>query len=413
MPLDKGNTMKQITIVGIGMGNEKTLTIEAAEAIKNAEVLIGAKRMIGERAADGQQCAYVYLPNEVKAAVEGSTCERFAILMSGDTGFYSATKQLRDVLDEYEVKVLPGISSVSYFSSKIGLSWDDCYLLSRHGREGDLVGAVRTHEKTFSLTANNVPQLCKELVEVGLDEVTVYIGERLSYEDEAIHTGKPSEFVDQTFASVSVIMVVNPNWNNTLRIGIDDEEFIRAKVPMTKSEVRAVIMSKLQIKPGTVVYDIGAGTGSVSIEMALNNPNGMVYAVEHKEAAVELIGQNKEKFQVGNLEIIHGAAPEAMEGLPEPSSVFIGGSSGNMEQILANICKASGRVRIVASAIALETLSEVISLYDKFGLQEVDIAQVSVAKAKKVARYNMMMGQNPIYIISGTKETSYEKSRLN
>ena len=190
--------------------------------------------------------------------------------------------------------------------------------------------------------------------------------------------------------------------NDCLTHGIRDEEFLRDKVPITKEEVRTVSLSKLRLSENSVCYDVGAGTGSVAIEMALRAYKGKVYAIEKKELAVELLKKNKEQFQADNLEIIEGFAPEAMEGLEVPTHAFIGGSSGNMKEIMELLLKKNPKVRMVINCIALESVSEALECLKSLPVSDTEIVQMTVGKSKTVGRYHMMMGENPIYIISCT-----------
>ena len=168
---------------------------------------------------------------------------------------------------------------------------------------------------------------------------------------------------------------------------------------MTKSSVRAVSISKLEIKPDDICYDIGAGTGSVSIEMALLCPKGKVYAVEKKSDAAELIEENAVKFMADNLEVIQGEAPVALDGLPKADKVFIGGSSGNIAEIIRK-CDCP---KVVVNAITLETLEGTLKAFDEQGYTY-EVTQISAAYGRKVAGYNMMTAQNPVFVISGEKE---------
>ena len=147
-------------------------------------------------------------------------------------------------------------------------------------------------------------------------------------------------------------------------------------------------------------YEVGAGTGSVSVEMALRAWMGQVYAIEKKEDALALLKENKKKFAVDNLVIIPGVAPEAMTELPAPTHAFIGGSSGNMQDIINLLLEKNPKVRIVINCITLETVTEAMNAIRDFGLEDVDIVQLAAARSKSIGRYHMMMGENPIYIIS-------------
>ena len=167
---------------------------------------------------------------------------------------------------------------------------------------------------------------------------------------------------------------------------------------MTESEVRAVSVSKLRLTEDAVVYDIGAGTGSVSVELALNCPKGRVYAVECREDAAELIEKNRRRFALSNLEVVRGMAPEAMADLPAPTHAFIGGSSGNMAQIVACLLDKNPRVRIVINAIALESIGEIAQIMAQFGFDDAEVVQMNLSRSRKAGRVHLMTALNPITI---------------
>lgn len=184
---------------------------------------------------------------------------------------------------------------------------------------------------------------------------------------------------------------------------IADKEFIRGEVPMTKQEVRAVSVAKLNLFEDSVLIDVGAGTGSVGIEAATYLKKGKVFAVERKFEAVELIKQNIEKFGIKNLEIIHGTAPDDLS-IKKFDRMFVGGSGGNLEEIIKYFIKyGDEKSIIVINAIALETLSKVQNIFEKYKIKNAEIVNISVSRGKKIGGYTMMYGENPIYIISGEK----------
>ena len=202
------------------------------------------------------------------------------------------------------------------------------------------------------------------------------------------------------FEGLCAVLVENPSYCKAAGMHLKDEEFIRGKVPMTKSEVRSVSIAELELTEDAIVYDIGAGTGSVSIEIARAGEQIRVYAIEKNPEGVELIDQNRKKFKTDGVRIIEGLAPHAMEDLEAPTHAFIGGSSGNLREIVRLLQKKNPDVRIVINAISLETVSEVMGLVEEGILPDAEILQVSAAKSKVLGRYHMMMGQNPVYIIS-------------
>lgn len=178
-----------------------------------------------------------------------------------------------------------------------------------------------------------------------------------------------------------------------------DELFVRGDVPMTKSEVRAVCISKLELDPDSILYDIGAGTGSVSVEASVYLTNGKVFAVEKKPEAQELIEANRKKFNADCITVVKGTAPDALSGLETATHVFLGGTSGNLEEVLDLVLRENPNVRIVANFIALESLTDMLLWLKKHSI-EAEIVQMQVSRAKTAGSYHMMMGQNPVYIIS-------------
>ncbi len=178
-----------------------------------------------------------------------------------------------------------------------------------------------------------------------------------------------------------------------------DEDFIRGKIPMTKSEIRAISLSKLEWKRDSIIYDIGAGTGSVSVEAALAACEGRVFAFECREEGCDLIRQNAERFGVNNLTVVRGMAPETFQGFPVPDCALIGGSGGFLEKILDQLFILNPEIRVVLNIISLETLAQAVSYFENHGL-EPEVVSVTVAKAEKTGRYHLMKGQNPVYVIS-------------
>ena len=399
-----GFTLSQkISLVGIGMGAEKTLTLEGKKALNEAELLIGAKRMTEAVQKPGQMVLHEYRSEKIVEYIrEHPKYRTVAIALSGDVGFYSGAKKLINQLDG-NVEVICGISSVVYFMSKIGLSWDDAKIVSAHGRNCNLISLICHNPKVFSIlgTEDGVAVLASRLVYYGMGDVTLYVGENLSYENEKIFHDKAANLTEYRGDALSVVTACNEKATPMSAVhGISDGEFLRGKAPMTKEEVRTVSLSKLRLSEDSVCYDVGAGTGSVSVEMALRAWMGQVYAIEKKEDALALLKENKKKFAVDNLVIIPGVAPEAMTELPAPTHAFIGGSSGNMQDIINLLLEKNPKVRIVINCITLETVTEAMNAIRDFGLEDVDIVQLAAARSKSIGRYHMMMGENPIYIIS-------------
>ena len=399
-----------ITLLGIGMGSEETLTIQGKKAAENADLIIGAKRLADAVCQAGKPVLYEYRSNVIAEYIKAHPeYENIVIALSGDVGFYSGAKKLLEAIrsshqpEESNIEVICGISSVVYFMSKIGLSWDDAKITSAHGKNCNLISMIRENPKVFSIlgTGDAVAKLAQKLVEYGMGEVSLYVGENLSYEEERIFVKNAWELTDYDGRALSVVCAVNKQAKQAFTThGLPDESFIRGKAPMTKEEVRCVSLFKLQLKKDSVCYDVGAGTGSVSVEMAVRADQGQVFAIEKKEEAAVLLAENKRKFAVDNLEIIKGEAPSAMEELPAPTHAFIGGSSGNLKEIVALLLKKNEKVRMVVNCITLETISEAIELLKEYQFEVQEVVQLAAARGKKLGSYHLMMGENPIYIIT-------------
>lgn len=396
-----------ITLLGIGMGSRETLTIQGQKTLEKADLVIGARRMADSVKLPHHQVFYEYRSESIAEYIETHPeFEHVVVALSGDVGFFSGAKRLLELLGE-ETEVICGISSVAYFMAKAGLSWDDAKIVSAHGRSCNLMSLIRHHRKVFSIlgTADGVAKLAAKLEEYGMGEVILHVGENLSYENEKIISAPARELTDYKGDALSVVCALHEQAvPMPATHGITDEEFIRGKAPMTKEEVRTVSLSKLKLTEESVCYDVGAGTGSVSVEMALRAHQGMVYAIEKKEEAAMLLLENKKKFAADNLEIIRGTAPEALEELPAPTHAFIGGSSGNLREILQVLLKKNENVRIVINCITLETISEALAAVREFAFEETEVVQLCASRAKELGRYHLMMGENPIYIITCQKK---------
>ncbi|MCC6095810.1 MAG: precorrin-6y C5,15-methyltransferase (decarboxylating) subunit CbiE [Eubacterium sp.] len=411
--------MSEIAVIGIGMGTREGLTAEAASYIRGADLLIGARRMLADIADPEKDTCEEYLPAKIAQAIAAHPdAVRIAVLMSGDVGFFSGAKKLYGALEtclgsKYSIRVMPGISSVVYFCSQLHMAWEDVKLTSMHGTSCNIIGEICRHHSVFSIlgTEDGAAEICRKLISYDLNQVTVHIGENLGYPDEKITSGKPMDFSDYQASPLSVILLENPDPDLVVTSGVPDAAFLRDKVPMTKEEVRAVSICKLRLTERSVVYDIGAGSGSCSVEAALRAVQGRVYAIEKNPAAVRLLYSNKLKFRVDNMEIIEGSAPEALQDLPVPTHAFLGGTGGNMEEILRLLLQKNPNIRVVLNAITLETVSQALEILKKLPFAEPDIACISVAKSKKAGPYHMMMGQNPVYVI--TTEGIAAQSKLS
>ena len=395
--------VKKITVLGAGTGNPGSMTLDGENACREADLLIGSKRILESLSRFRKESAAAILPQDIARIIGESSAEKIVVAMSGDTGFYSGTKKLLPYLAEYRTEVLPGISSVSAFCSRIGASWDDAVLASTHGRSCNFVSKIRRNPKLILLSGGEegVNEILRTLCEYGLGQVFVTVGENISGENERITRGTAEELRDRSFDSLSVLLLENPCAKDSPRTqGHPDEDFIRGEVPMTKQEVRAVTLAKLRLTKDAVSWDVGAGTGSVSMEMAECCEDGVVYAIERKEEACSLIEENKRRLGVSNVEVVFGKAPECLRELPAPTHVFVGGSSGNLREILEAALQKNPSVRIVMNTVTAETFAEAVTAMKTLPVKNPEIVQLCVARGRKVGPYQMMTAQNPVSVIS-------------
>ncbi len=429
-----------ISLIGIGMDGERTLTIEAKRYIEEADLIYGASRMIDSVAYLNPKALYkkMYISKDIlddikKQLSSTNEVKNIAILYSGDTGFYSGASKMRDYIlnDEFikeriELKTLPGISSLSMMAARCNISYENIEIISSHGVSEDiwekkLKNALAEDKNIFLITSGRGDVRC--IIDIACHvskEYLIYLGRNLSYEDEEITVINSKDFnikdIDDTEGLYSIIIKRVPddriyddendkNIDDLNILGLRDEEFLRdEKTPMTKEEVREIIVSKLRLRDGDILFDIGSGTGSIAIQASMLK-DIEVYAVEEKTSSCLLIKKNIEKFGCRKISIFNDRASNVIDSFPMPDALFIGGSGGELEEIIAKLNSKKNedkrrKIRVVISTVTLETEMEIYDLIKKYEPEDLDIVEVNISKARKLGRYNLMKAENPIKIIS-------------
>ena len=404
-----GEFYMKISLIGAGPGKESFITLEGEKLIKEADILIGADRILHTFGNDKLTFNIVKAEDIVSRIKNTGVGKNVAVLLTGDPGFFSSARKLFKLLDGdeslkgTEINVVPGISSLQYFLENLHLSWENVVYTSLHGRKANIIGYIRDNPKVFSLFGGGeeIRETAEKLHYYGMDQVKIIIGERLSYPDENIIFTLPKRLLDEGTVpdKLSAALFINENALTRDSGSIADEEFVRGDVPMTKEEVRTLSLSKLRLNKDSVVYDIGAGSGSVSVEAALKAFDGEVFAIEKKDAAIELIKANKRKFAADNIKIVQGTAPEALSELPPPDRVFIGGSGGRIGEIFDTLLKKNPDVRMVLNAVSLDTLAEVNSLIKERSLKS-RVTLANIARAEDIGGHSIMKSLNPVYIVT-------------
>lgn len=407
--------MRKVTIIGAGPGNPELLSRAALDAIDIADVVIGAHRALAgiDVPPDVVRCELVKTADIVAALTDAASWQRAVVVMTGDVGLFSGTRRLVEALSGdalLDVRVIPGISSASYLAARLARPWQDWRFASAHGVACDIVAEAERAGELFLATSGgeDPSRLSGELVQAGFGDARVTVAERLSYPDERITCATASEIAGQTFDDLNVMLIefaggagspAGSRWPYASS-GIPDELFIRGDVPMTKQEVRAVALAKLRLTATDTVWDVGAGTGSVSIEAALVARAGSVWAVERNAAGVRLIRENADAFGCGNVHAVPGVAPDALAKLPVPDAVFVGGSAGELPSIVEAALEKNSQVRLCVPCVTVETLTEACALLSGSRFKGFEACQVSAARAEAVGSHHLMKAQNPVFLVS-------------
>lgn len=407
--------MTRLTIIGIGPGSAEYFMPAARNRMRRAHTVIAAKRILPMLREVCGAVETEFLPmgkiKDTLEMIDGLLREEkeVALIVSGDPLMYSLYKTIlnQEISAGWEMEVIPGIGSMQMLGAAFGESMEDARLVSVHGRSrtpGSLALCVTENPKVFFLCSKEQGPawLSQIMLDYHLDDVEVFAGANLSYEDQILESGSPAEMVEKKFPSLCVAMIKNPNPRPVTRsCCLSDEDFERGRTPMTKEEIRVLILHKMKIHPDDVIWDIGAGTGSVSVECARQAPFGQVHSVERDETAVHLIEKNRDKFELDNLFIYQGDAAERTADLPAPDKVFIGGSGGKLGEIMKNIAAFDREIRVTVSAVTLETIAEAGEILENYDA-DYDVIQATVGRGRKIGSYHIMDTNNPVMIFTAT-----------
>ncbi|HEV3121392.1 MAG TPA: precorrin-6y C5,15-methyltransferase (decarboxylating) subunit CbiE [Isosphaeraceae bacterium] len=342
---------QKIVIVGIGDDGLAGLTEMARRVVQDADVLLGAPSTL--ELLEGLPARKVALDSDMPAALrqvrEALSARRPVLVSSGDPLFYGIARYLCDRLGKEQFEVVPHVSSMQLAFARVKESWEDAYLTSLAGRPIEaVIDRIRTAEKVGLFSSDEHPpgRVAKTLLDHGIDYFRAYVCENLGSPDERVTQAELAELDTMEFAPLNVMILVRkPNRPDRARgggryrlFGNPDDAFAQSQPKrglITQAEVRSIALAQLDVRPTSVVWDIGAGSGSVAIEAAQLAHQGMVYAIEPEPGDLALIQANAEAFGVPNLRPIAGSAPEALENLPVPDAIFVGGTGRQVGAVLS------------------------------------------------------------------------------
>ncbi|KIH76336.1 precorrin-6Y C5,15-methyltransferase (decarboxylating) [Geoalkalibacter ferrihydriticus] len=402
---------KKIYVIGAGVEGHEGFGSRSLDLIAQAAVLIGGERQLalfpehpGRKVAIGNNLAEV-------VDLLTKTQEPTVVLTSGDPLFFSIGRYLLRNLPSADLEFLPNVSSVQYAFAKIKEPWDDAVFISAHGRGlKKAVDRIVANDKAAVLTDEiNTPKaIAEELTARGRDGYAAYLCEELGTTRERILATDVKGLLEIEAAPLNVLILIKEydaegdSYIPTL--GIPDEAFAAVKKLITKEEVRVIALAKLQLRHDMTLWDIGAGSGSVSIEADHLLPNGRIFAIERNAQCLQFIRENLRKFNARNVSLVEGMAPDCLETLPDPDRVFIGGSGGNLWSILQAV---DGRLpadgRIVLNAITLDTLTSATEFFDNAGY-EVEVTAVNISRTRPLTDYKMFEANNPVFVITASKK---------
>lgn len=506
-PIKRPDT--DVSLIGMGMGSYDSLTEEAIEAMTGADVILGADRMIrqyrmifgyaeagidesGRLPATGRDTGIIsegklmevmYKPSDITDYLESIVASSdmsktfdkkrisVAVLFSGDSGFYSGCRGVYEALTDtgiyregrLHIRIIPGISSVSYLASVTGRAYDTAYICSMHGKGRESIyrtaSHVRIERDVYTLTSGyeDVLKLARILTDCGMGACRITVGFNLSLDDEKIISGTAEELYKESDSDSYVkkdihtrngdcsrskcdiagagmsgyvsrklctCHIYNPApCDKAVSAGLASKEFIRGSVPMTKEEVRTVTIDKLQLKPDSTVLDLGCGTGSVSVEIGRLIPDGMVYAIDRNQEAVDLTKKNVLKHRLPNVLVYKGEITDILDrickgedtkasgdgGLSTPAQIthaFIGGSGGRLSSILDMLKSMNPSMRIVVNAITERTKDTLKEWIEVNGISDVEVVRIQTDRGSAGALHEDMQAENGVYIYSfgtGTK----------
>ncbi len=403
--------MKRIYVIGAGVEGQEGFSRRVLELVGQAELLLGGER---------QLALFPDFPGE-KIAIDGDlggiverlkgTAKRAVVLASGDPLFFGIGRYLLRNLPEAELEFVPNVSSVQYAFAKIKEPWDDAVFISAHGR--GLKGAIDrivANDKAAVLTdeINTPARIAAELIERGRDGYAAWLCENLGTAQEKIITTDVRGLLEIVAAPLNVLILIKEYESGgeeyVPTLGIPDEEFATVKKLITKEEIRVVTLAKLKLRHDMTLWDIGAGSGSISIEADHLLPNGHIYAVERNPQCRDFIKENLRKFNARHVTLVDGIAPDCLEALPDPDRVFVGGSGGNLWAILKGVDeRLPAEGRIVLNAVTLDTLTAATEFFDNAGYQ-VEVTVVNISRTRPLTDYKMFEAYNPVYIITAVKD---------
>lgn len=411
----------KIHVLGVGSDGLRGLTGRARELLQQADIVLGSETTLSRLPeVEAQRVRIGADLGETAGFLEANLGKkRMVVVASGDPLFYGVARWLCDRLGKDRFEVLPHVSSMQLAFARIKESWEEAYLtnLASHSLE-EVLDRIRTAETVglFTSEEEDPPTIARQLLARGLDYFKAYVCENLGAPDERVTQGELTDIQDMEFAPLNVMVLKRkpgrPDQQRPpgrfRRFGNPDDVFAQSRPKsglITQAEVRAIALAQLDVQPASVVWDIGAGSGSVSLEAAQLAPDGMVYAIEQDVADYHLIVANAQTFGLKNVTAIHGSAPAVFDGLPAPDCVFVGGLGKEVARLLeAAFAALRPDGKLVVHVASLDNVSAVYATLKKLGAR-VSALLVNLARGNEQLETLRFEALNPTFLLGVTKET--------
>lgn len=401
-----------IYVVGAGIAGQEGFCQRVLQLVAEADVLYGPPNLLALFARLPARQVALSADSDLTALLEEAEGNQ-VVLTAGDPLFFGLGRELLRNLPREELEFVPNVSSVQFAFARIKQPWDDALFVSAEGRSmTHLVDRIVANDKVAVLTdARHTPAaIAAELLRRGRDGYTVYLCENLGTAEERVEQTSVAQLPQQVAAPLNVLIFIkcyDSEIDDSLpTLGIPDSSFMTVKKQITPEEVRVVVLAKLRLRQDMVLWDIGAGSGSVSIEADALLPFGRIFAVERNSDSLRFLRQNLNNFHSRNVRLVEGEAPACLEDLPDPDRVFIGGSGGNLWELLEVIderLSASGRVVLTAST--LDTLVAATDFFENNGYV-IEVVTLNIARTSSETDYKMFEALNPVYVVVALKESA-------
>lgn len=403
--------MKTVFVVGMGMA-AADVTAAQMEIIRSADILMGGRRHLDQfKELPAEKEMISGKVDQTLRFIKGHRADkRIVVLASGDPLFYGIGARIAAELDGDGLTIMPNITTVAAAFARINEPWHDAVVVSLHGRDRryHLLGALKTRRTVAVLTdaRQSPPWLARWLMQKEVADVKMAVFERLGMPQETWDWYTLAQAADQSFAQPNLV-VLKPLAGSAgaedLMLGMADESFEHEAGLITKSEVRAVTLAKLQLKPGLTLWDLGAGSGSVGIEASLLMGHGRIVAVEQDAGRLSQIRQNARRYDLFNLDVVQARLPEGLEKLPAPDRIFIGGGGRNLPSIIqASAGRLAPEGIMVANTVLVDNLTRALDAMES-GRMTTEVVQLQVNKSRAMPWSRRMEARNPVWIITGRK----------